>query len=273
MYRDGLPLTHFPVCLSAAFMVIPFRKGGKMSVTHFLRCHRRPDGVKEEGQGRELCCPCFLHFTCLAEVTLTSGGHWPFSPQKGPGKKTKAKNEGVICRKLPSNAPGRLLRFLLRMLSEGISGSDNILSIFTCDHILPQKAPSGCLLFVIQYWLCFLFPFPCAIPFLTATLPGSDSVFSVLSFVLSPLGFGRCQPPLPCPLLPLQNKTAKGSLSTEQSERGWGGQCARGNGQQAQVSWGLLGSHHLLTKLHVCPSLQPQTVMWIFNNVKGLNWL
>lgn len=56
MNRDGLPLTHFPVCLSGAFMVIPFRKGGKMKVTHFLRCHRRPDGVEEEGQGRELCC-------------------------------------------------------------------------------------------------------------------------------------------------------------------------------------------------------------------------
>lgn len=128
MNRDGLPLTHFPVCLSGAFMVIPFRKGGKMKVTHFLRCHRRPDGVKEEGQGRELCCLCFLHCTCLAEVTLTSGGHWPLSPQKGPGEKKKSK--GTICRKLPSECSWQTLTFPSKNAFRGGSQGQTTFSLF-----------------------------------------------------------------------------------------------------------------------------------------------
>lgn len=258
MYRDGLPLTHFPVCLSGAFMVIPFRKGGKMRVTHFLRCHRRPDGVKEEGQGRELCCPCFLHCTCLAEVTLTSGGHWPLSPQKGPEKKKKSKE--TICRKLPSECSWQTLKFPSKNAFRGGSQGQTTFSLFLPVITFCLRKPHlgvSCLSFSTDSDFYFLFHVPIlAFPYHYPPWFRLCIFCSVL-FVLSPLGFGRRQPPLPCPLLPLQNKTAKGSLSTEQSERGWGGQCARGNGQQAQVSWGLLGSHHLLTKLHVCPSLQP----------------
>lgn len=160
--------------------------------------------VRVESSAAHVSCTC----TCLAEVTLTSGGHWPLSPQKGPGKKKqKQKTKESSVENCPQNAPGRLLCFFLRILSE-VDLRVRQHSIFTCDHILPQKAPSGCLLFVIQYWLCFLFPFPCVIPFLTATLPGSDSVFSVLSFCLvSPwLWPASASPSVPSPPLTEQDR-------------------------------------------------------------------
>lgn len=208
--------------------------------------------VRVESSAAHVSCTC----TCLAEVTLTSGGHWPLSPQKGPGKKTK--NEGVICRKLPSECSWQTLTFLSKNTFRGGSQDHTTFSLFLPVITFCLGKPHlgvSCLSFSTDSAFYFLFH----VPFLSLPLPSlvPTLYFLFCPFVLSPLGFGRRQPPLPCPLLPLQNKTAKGSLSTEQSERGWGGQCARGNGQQAQVSWGLLGSHHLLTKLHVCPSLRP----------------
>lgn len=209
MYRDGLPLTHFPVCLSGAFMVIPFRKGGKMRVTHFLRCHRRPDGVKEEGQGRELCCPCFLHCTCLAEVTLTPGGHWPLSPQKGPGKKKKKAKKPSV-ENCPQNAPGRLLSFLLRMLSEvDLRVRQHSLYFYLWSHFVSESpiwvspvCHSVLTLIFISFSMCQ------SLPFLTTTLPGSDSVFSVLSFCLvSPwLWPASASPSVPSPPLAEQDR-------------------------------------------------------------------
>lgn len=83
------------------------------------------------------------------------------------------------------------------------------LYFYLWSHFLPQKAKSGCLLFVIQYWLCFfLFPFPCAIPVLTTTLPGFHTIFSVLSFCLvSPwLWLASASPSVPSPPLAEQDR-------------------------------------------------------------------
>lgn len=207
MNRDGLPLTHFPVCLSGAFMVIPFRKGGKMKVTHFLRCHRRPDGVEEEGQGRELCC-------LFPALHLSSWGYtdiwWSLTTQssKRTRKKKKAKEPSV--ENCPQNAPGRLLGFLLRMLSEvDLRVRQHSLYFYLWSHFVSESPiwvspvchPVLTLIF-ISFSMCQSFPF------LTTTLPGSDSVFSVLSFCLvSPwLWPASASPSVPSPPLAEQDR-------------------------------------------------------------------
>ena len=77
---------------------------------------------------------------------------------------------------------------------------------------------ASCLSFSTDSAFYFLFHVP-FMSFRLHFLVPTHCISCSVPFVLS-LGFGRHQPPLPCPLPPLQNKTAKGSLSTEQSERG-----------------------------------------------------
>ncbi|XP_006890121.1 PREDICTED: transcription factor 20 isoform X1 [Elephantulus edwardii] len=74
-----------------------------------------------------------------------------------------------------------------------------------CSHCQEAGATLGC----YNKGCSFQYHYPCAID--------ADCLLHEDNFSL------RCpkhKPPLPCPLPPLQNKTAKGSLSTEQSERG-----------------------------------------------------
>lgn len=85
------------------------------------------------------------------------------------------------------------------------------------------------------------FPYPC-LPFLP-------------HFLFPPLfGLLFCQPLLPCSLPSLQNKMVKGSLSTEQSERGWGGKCTPGNGYKSKHRWvGESFQFHLLSYIQCLP--------------------
>lgn len=150
-------------------------------------------------------CTC----SCLAKVTLTPGGQ---SPNRARKKQKESSVEDCSWQILTLSFKNTFQRLIL--------GSDNILFIFIY-HILPQKSPVlgvSCLSFSTDSAFYFLFH----VPFLSLPLPAlvPTLYFLFCPFVLSPLGFGRHQPPLPCPLPPLQNKTAKGSLSTEQSERG-----------------------------------------------------
>ncbi|KAM9229597.1 transcription factor 20 isoform 5-T6 [Dugong dugon] len=75
-----------------------------------------------------------------------------------------------------------------------------------CSHCQEAGATLGC----YNKGCSFRYHYPCAVD--------ADCLLHEENFSL------RCpkhkQPPLPCPLPHLQNKTAKGSLSTEQSERG-----------------------------------------------------
>ncbi|XP_075409785.1 transcription factor 20 isoform X2 [Tenrec ecaudatus] len=74
-----------------------------------------------------------------------------------------------------------------------------------CSHCQEAGATLGC----YNKGCSFRYHYPCAID--------ADCLLHEDNFSL------RCpkhKPPLPCPLPPLQNKSAKGSLSTEQSERG-----------------------------------------------------
>uniref|UniRef100_A0A2K5DN86 Transcription factor 20 n=1 Tax=Aotus nancymaae TaxID=37293 RepID=A0A2K5DN86_AOTNA len=74
-----------------------------------------------------------------------------------------------------------------------------------CSHCQEAGATLGC----YNKGCSFRYHYPCAID--------ADCLLHEENFSV------RCpkhKPPLPCPLPPLQNKTAKGSLSTEQSERG-----------------------------------------------------
>ncbi|XP_004675678.2 PREDICTED: transcription factor 20 [Condylura cristata] len=74
-----------------------------------------------------------------------------------------------------------------------------------CSHCQEAGATLGC----YNKGCSFRYHYPCA--------TDADCLLHEENFSV------RCpkhKPPLPCPLPPLQNKTAKGSLSTEQSERG-----------------------------------------------------
>lgn len=96
--------------------------------------------------------------------------------------------------------------------------------------------------FSLSHFLYVCFPYPC-LPF--------------LPHFLFPLPFGLLvrQPLLPCSLPSLQNKMVKGSLSTEQSERGWGGKCTPGNGNKSKHRW--VGESFQFPPAVFCGSLPP----------------
>lgn len=88
----------------------------------------------------------------------------------------------------------------------------------------------------------------CMFPFPTPVF-----CFSLIFFFLL-FGLLVCQPLLPCSLPSLQNKMVKGSLSTEQSERGWGGKCTPGNGYKSKHRWvGESFQFHLLSYIQCLP--------------------
>lgn len=193
-------MAHFPVCLSDAFMVISFRSGGKVRLeTHFwggMGWRRR---VRVESSAAHVSCTC----TCLAKVILTPGGHWPLSPQIG----------------LSSECSWQIHMLSFKnTFQRWFLGSDSILFISTYDHIFVSES---------QVWvspvchsvltLLFLFPFPCAIPVLTTTLPGFHTIFSVLSFCL-PLALAGISLPFralspPCRTRPRKAASAQSSRS------------------------------------------------------------
>lgn len=100
-----------------------------------------------------------------------------------------------------------------------------ILTSLSLSHSLYVHFPSPCLPFLPH----FLFP--------------------------PPFGLLVRQPLLPCSLPSLQNKMVKGSLSTEQSERGWGGKCTPGNGNKSKHRW--VGESFQFPPAFFCGSLPP----------------
>lgn len=141
--------------------------------------------------------------------------------KKDQAKNKNKKRRSHLRRKLPSECSWQTLMFLSENTFRGGSQGQTTFSLFLPVITFCLRKPHlgvSCLSFSTDS--TFYFPFH--VPFLSLPLPSlvPTLYFLFCPFVLSPLGCGRRQPPLPCPLLPLQNKTAKGSLSTEQSERG-----------------------------------------------------
>lgn len=112
-----------------------------------------------------------------------------------------------------------------------------------------------------QYWLLFL-----SLAFCMFTFPIPVFLFSFFFLFPPPFGLLVRQPLLPCSLPSLQNKMVKGSLSTEQSERGWGGKCTPGNGNKSKHRW--VGESFQFPPA-LCGSLSPVPSPFLWE-IKGL---